>query len=1043
MASSDEQGSPKRMKMCNEGTGEDFRKKYMESEKEKYQSIKNDYCNLIMIRNTQNKEVIEDKRTASGIKHPQIMGERTSEEHSPTTIQALFDPDEDGSTPKIVVLEGPAGIGKTMTCEKIMLDWASGDLYQDKFDFVIYLSCREIGSKYISLAKRLSEACGLEEDVIKSILNNPEKLLFLVDGFDEVEWFKRYSWGICKDPFQSTNTHSLLGGLLSKQCLPEASLIITRKPMVIQTLNELIKESCSSFVEIQGFTGEERKKYVCNQSILNRQPEDKALSIIQDNDLLFSLCAVPSMAQMVCNQIAKYPESSSCKTATYFLLSYLKDLITDPGTGNDNMEHNIKNSLIELCELANKGIQKQQNTIEKKELHLHTPLSKFVSVFVNLFRDITGTQAYYSFIHQNVQEFLAALDFVLNYHPCYRECNSLVEILHRKSFSELCRDEPHLSPVIRFLFGFFNENLVWEFSNDIRIDFQPLAKTYMLEWIMFDDPSGISTEAISCLYETQNDNIIKKIMSQSNFNIGPSRIPKSLNRKKCPKELCYWLNVCKSKNLTFQNVTMDSETLERLSPFIHDCQQLSLNSCDWTPSCWDALRSILIKKGSLTKLVLSCNPILDHEIKTLCEGLGDLHCTLQDVSLYRCVLSASCCSDLSSVLITNRSLTKLDLSWNDLQDSGIKVLCDGLSDPKCTLQELNLSHCDLTTSCCSDFCSVLITNRFLTTLDLSENDLQDSGVKLLCKGLTHPRCTLQNLRLQRCGLTRACCNDLRSVLITNRFLTKLDVSECDLYDSGAKVLCKSLRDTRCNLQDLSLNDCCLTSSCCDDLSIVLFKNPIITKLDLSENDLQDSGVKHLCKGLRAPGCRLQVLGLQLCRLTSLCCEDLQSVLITNQSLQILDLSGNQLQDSGIKLLCDGLKDPKCTLQEMSLQQCDLTSVCCQDLQSVLITNRSLRKLDLSGNQLQDSGIKLLCDGLKDPKCTLKEMRFIHSFGKMLSAESLFSVIRKKSIQLEASLVVSQSEANDCINQLQHLCCTWAWNQTSLLGEIYITYKRCT
>ncbi|CAI9614980.1 unnamed protein product, partial [Staurois parvus] len=86
-----------------------------------------------------------------------------------------------------------------------------------------------------------------------------------------------------------------------------------------------------------------------------------------------------------------------------------------------------------------------------------------------------------------------------------------------------------------------------------------------------------------------------------------------------------------------------------------------------------------------------------------------------------------------------------------------------------------LKGCDLTSSCCDDLRSILITNRSLTRLDLSDNDLQDSGMRRLCEGLRHPGCTLQELRIFRCNVTLWCCDDLCSVISTNRTLTRLEV----------------------------------------------------------------------------------------------------------------------------------------------------------------------------------------------------------------------------------------------------------------------------
>ncbi|XP_062413442.1 NACHT, LRR and PYD domains-containing protein 3-like, partial [Pungitius pungitius] len=113
-----------------------------------------------------------------------------------------------------------------------------------------------------------------------------------------------------------------------------------------------------------------------------------------------------------------------------------------------------------------------------------------------------------------------------------------------------------------------------------------------------------------------------------------------------------------------------------------------------------------------------------------------------------------------------------------------------------------------------------------------------------------------------------------------------------------------------------------------------------------------------------------------CNLSERSCEVLSSVLSSqSSSLRELDLSNNHLQDSGVKLLCDGLKSPHCDLDTLRLSDCNLSVRSCEVLSSVLSSqSSSLRELDLSNNHLQDSGVKLLCDGLKSPHCGLETLR---------------------------------------------------------------------
>ncbi|XP_024127143.1 NACHT, LRR and PYD domains-containing protein 12 [Oryzias melastigma] len=348
-----------------------------------------------------------------------------------------------------------------------------------------------------------------------------------------------------------------------------------------------------------------------------------------------------------------------------------------------------------------------------------------------------------------------------------------------------------------------------------------------------------------------------------------------------------------------------------------------------------------------------------------------------------CELSETHWEVVASALKSNPShLTELDLSDNKLQDPSVNLLCSGLESPNCKLQVLRMKNCSLSEISWSDLISALMSNpSHLTELDLGANKLQDPGVQHLCGFLQHPDLKLQTLRLDDCSLSEINCSALVLALMCNpSHLTELDLSyNWDLKDSGVQHLCGFLLSPDCRLQTLRLKNCSVSENSCASLGSALMSNPShLTELDLSGNDLQDSGLQHLCGFLQHADCRLQTLRLNACSLSEISCGPLARALMSNPShLTELDLRGNNnLQDSGVQHLCGFLLSPDCRLQTLRLWSCGLSEISCAALVQALKSNPShLTELDLRFNNLEDADVCELKDLVESPDVHLQTLRW--------------------------------------------------------------------
>ncbi|XP_032890347.1 NACHT, LRR and PYD domains-containing protein 3-like isoform X5 [Amblyraja radiata] len=245
----------------------------------------------------------------------------------------------------------------------------------------------------------------------------------------------------------------------------------------------------------------------------------------------------------------------------------------------------------------------------------------------------------------------------------------------------------------------------------------------------------------------------------------------------------------------------------------------------------------------------------------------------------------------------------------------------------------------------------------------SVETLSFSGLRMTpigCAVLSHviSRCnTIKHLDLCSCGIQ---CEGLQRLGPALHKCQRLGLRDNDLGDSGVKLVSVALRNRHCQIQALWLDKVGLTDSGSEDLASALSTNHSLTELDLSDNKLGDLGVKLVSVALRNPDCKILRLGLDKVGLTDSGAEDLASALSINPSLTQLGLGGNNLGDSGVKLVSAALGKPDCKILAPGLDKVGLTDSGAEDLASALSTSPSLTVLDLTHNSLTDGCVPALC-----------------------------------------------------------------------------------
>ncbi|XP_048047436.1 NLR family CARD domain-containing protein 3-like isoform X2 [Megalobrama amblycephala] len=624
---------------------------------------------------------------------------------------------------KTVLTNGIAGIGKTVSVQKFILDWAEGKDNQD-VDFMFVLPFRELNlirDHQYSLHRLLLDFHPELQDLDSKIYEEC-KVVFIFDGLDESRITLMFSDDEeVSDVTETSSVGVLMSKLMTGELLPSALIWITSRPAAA---NQIPSKYINRLTEIQGFNEPQKEEYF-RKRISDEHQASRIISHIRRARSLHIMCHIPVFCWISSTVLQKLlKEDLSAEIPQTLTEMYVHFLLIQINMRNqkyeerdpENLLQSNREVIVKLAEVAFNQLMKGNVMFYEEDLRESgidvTDASVYSGMCTEIFKEesVIHQRKVYSFIHLSFQEFLAAFylfysHVIKNKKPLdefrfYRSDKvSLHDLLTSAVDKAVERENGQLDLFLRFLLGVSlesNQRLLQDLLTHTENSSKSIRKITQYIKKMIKGENRLSTERsinlFLCLLEVKDQSLSREIQE---FVKSDKHSKRKLSPSHC-STISYMIQMSEEPldELNLMKYNTSDEGRRKLIPAVINSRKALFSGCNLSDQHYKIVSSALQSSNSvLRELDLSNNDLKDSDVNFISDGLKSPNCQLQILRLSGCMVTEEGCGYVSSALSSNPlHLRELDLSYNHPGQSGVQLLNHKLEDPNYKLQILNVDH---------------------------------------------------------------------------------------------------------------------------------------------------------------------------------------------------------------------------------------------------------------------------------------------------------------------------------------------------------------